>query len=406
MGAGIIGMSCAYYLNHEGHQVLVIDKAQVGKGTSYLNSGYITPSHFTPMVSPGILRTALKFLLDPSGPLYIKPRFDLDFLRWGIHFIGNATPKNVESSIDTLLKMSMMSKRLYKELSQKLKFDFGLSESGLLATYRTSKVEKIESQLAKRGRDLGLEIHQLSKEQVDQMQQAPMDIEGAFWYKDDAHTTPDIFMKGLFEYLNSHGVEFLFNKEITRLEKTKANRVILCDGKQSIEADEIVLASGSWSGKLLKSIGIDLLLQPGKGYSFHINYSGISLPAILTEAKVAVTPMFGKTRIGGTMEISGFDGQINFKRVEAIRIAAQSYYPDVDFSKENCKCVQMGFRPLTPDGVPYIGRIRGCDNLILATGHAMVGWSLGPVTGKLVSQIVSNQKSSIDISRCSPNRKI
>ncbi|MCY3999153.1 MAG: FAD-dependent oxidoreductase [Flavobacteriaceae bacterium] len=406
VGAGIMGLSCAYYLLEEGHQVVVYDQAKTGRGTSYVNSGYMTPSHFTTLVNPDVLRSAFRYLLDPSGPLFIKPNLDYQFLKWGIRFVLNANKKNVKNSENTLLNMSFLSKELYGELNKKLNFDFGFTETGLLQTYRTSKVEQSEKKLAKRARELGLEVVHLSKQEVDQMQKAPMNIQGAYWYKDDAHCTPDVFMNHIYQYLIKKGVQFEFGTEIIKLKKSQSNIVSFQSKNNTYQADQIVLANGSWTGKLLKTIARDLSLQPGKGYSFQMDNTDIEMPAILTESKVAITPMLGKTRIGGTMEISGFNMQLKKNRVESIRRAAQSYYPTIDFSVKKCQNIQMGFRPLTPDGMPYVGRMDGCSNLIVATGHAMVGWSLGPVTGKVVSEMVSNKKTSIDVSRCDPNRKI
>ncbi|MCY4162237.1 MAG: FAD-dependent oxidoreductase [Flavobacteriaceae bacterium] len=406
VGAGIMGLSCAYYLLEEGHQIVVYDQSRIGRGTSYVNSGYVTPSHFTTLVNPEVLKSAVKYLLDPSGPLFIKPKLNYHFLKWGIRFILNANKKNVKNSESTLLDMSFLSKELYSELNKTLNFDFGFTESGLLQTYRTSKVEQSEKQLAKRARQLGLNVIHLTKREVDQMQNAPMNIQGAYWYKDDAHCTPDVFMNHMYQYLIKKGVQFEFGTEILKLKKSPFNAVSLQSENQIHQADQIILANGSWCGKLLKTIGRDLPLQPGKGYSFQIDNTDIKMPAILTESKVAITPMLGKTRIGGTMEISGFDMKLKKNRVEAIQKAAQSYYPSINFREQKCENIQVGFRPLTPDGMPYVGRIDGCSNLIVATGHAMVGWSLGPATGKVISEMISNKTTSINVSRCDPNRKV
>lgn len=404
VGAGIIGLSCAYYLLEEGHQVVVYEKSKMGSGTSYLNSGYVTPSHFTTLANSSVLRSAFRYLLNPSGPLFIKPNLDYHFLKWGTRFVLNANSKNVRSAERTLLHMSLMSKALYHELNRIL--NFGYSETGLLQTYKTSKAEESEKQLAKRARELGLNVVHLSKKEVNRMQKAPMNIEGAYWYQDDAHCTPEVFMNNMYQYLKKKGVQFELDTEIDRLQKSQSNVVSLESIDRTYQADQIILANGSWSSHLLKTIGRHLLLQPGKGYSFEIDNRDIEMPAILTESKVAITPMIGKTRIGGTMEISGFDMKLKKNRVEAIRKAVQSHYPSVDFDVNKCHHIRVGFRPLTPDGMPYVGRINDCSNLIIATGHAMVGWSLGPITGKIVSEMVSNKKTSVDVSRCDPNRKM
>ena len=174
---------------------------------------------------------------------------------------------------------------------------------------------------------------------------------------------------------------------------------------QDLKADEVVVASGAWSELLLKQLEIQLSVQAGKGYRLNLNKpTGISLPAILLEAKVAVTPMQGFTRFGGTMELSGINHKINSKRVTAIARSAKDYYPQVLIPQEELANVKCGLRPLSPDGLPFIGRHSKCNNLVLATGHSMMGWSLGPATGKLVTELISNQNTTISIDLFSPER--
>lgn len=176
--------------------------------------------------------------------------------------------------------------------------------------------------------------------------------------------------------------------------------------QQTLKADEFVLAAGSWSPLLSRKLGLKLLLQAGKGYRMNVERpTGISYPTILAEAKVAVTPMHGFTRFSGTMEIAGIDHGINKVRVEAIANAAHSYYPDVKISKEEKAKAASGLRPVSPDGLPYIGKSEKCNNLTIATGHAMMGLSMATGTGKLVSEIISEQKSSMDLKPFHPDRK-
>jgi D-amino-acid dehydrogenase len=176
--------------------------------------------------------------------------------------------------------------------------------------------------------------------------------------------------------------------------------------KRDVQADEFVMAAGSWSPLLSKKLEIKMLLQAGKGYRINVaRETNITMPTVLCEAKVAATPMNGFTRFAGTMEIAGINHRINPTRVNAIAKAASNYYKDLQITKQEKSAAQCGLRPVTPDGLPYIGKTSTCKNLTIAAGHAMMGWSLGPATGKLVAEIISEQKPSLDIEPYQVNRR-
>ena len=167
------------------------------------------------------------------------------------------------------------------------------------------------------------------------------------------------------------------------------------------------MASGAWTQQLAQKLGLKIWLQAGKGYSINVNRpTGIKMPTILCEAKAAVSPMDGFTRFAGTMEIAGINHDISKVRVKAIAKAAEEYYEGLKISKEEIDQAQCGLRPVSPDGLPYIGRTKAISNLVIATGHAMMGWSMGPATGKLVAEVLSEQASSMDLSAFSPDRKM
>ena len=175
---------------------------------------------------------------------------------------------------------------------------------------------------------------------------------------------------------------------------------------QTFQPDEVVLAAGSWTAQLTKQLGLKIPLQAGKGYRINVERPiGIHYPAVLMEAKVAVTPMRGFTRFSGTMEFSGINNKIRMERVEAIANTAKRYYPELDFTQKEKAAAKSGLRPVTPDGLPYIGRSEKYKNLNFATGHAMMGWSLGPATGLLVSEIIDGKRSSMDLTAFDPDRK-
>jgi D-amino-acid dehydrogenase len=206
-------------------------------------------------------------------------------------------------------------------------------------------------------------------------------------------------------HLKAVGVMFFSNEKVEDLVVKNEKIEAVKTKTQTLKADEFVLSAGSWSSLLSKKLGLKLLLQAGKGYRINTTQNtGITIPAILAEAKVAVTPMNGFTRFAGTMEIAGINDKINKVRVEAIAKATTSYYPEVTLTQEEKDNVASGLRPVSPDGLPYIGKSSKCKNLTIATGHAMMGWSMGPATGKLVSEVITDKKNILDLSPFHPDR--
>ncbi len=239
------------------------------------------------------------------------------------------------------------------------------------------------------------------------MPDAKLNINGAAYYECDWHTTPGEFMQEFKNLLQQKGVQFLKNEQVTDFEKQgeKIMKVQTQSGKE-IEADEVILATGAWTGTLNKKLNLNILMQAGKGYRINsTTETGITLPSILCEAKVAITPMNGFTRYAGTMEIAGINHDINKARVDAIAEAVPRYFENVHITQAEKAEAQCGLRPVTPDGLPYIGRTSKWKNLTLAAGHAMMGWSLGPGTGLLVSELINGKKPSLDLSAYNPDRK-
>ena len=213
-------------------------------------------------------------------------------------------------------------------------------------------------------------------------------------------------MQALLRHLVNNGVQFQLNTTVTGFEK--ANNIIsaVITNKGKVDADQIVLATGSWLPVVAKMMGIKLLLQPGKGYSYTYNHveKNIRYPAILVDGRCAITPWGHQLRIGGTMELSGINNNVLFKRMQGIYDSAINFYPGLKIDLPPVENIWNGLRPVTPDGLPYIGKVPNLANVIIAGGHAMLGISEGPGTGKLVSEIMGNKKTSIDIAAFNTNR--
>lgn len=406
IGGGIIGLCSAYYLKKEGHQVTVIDQSGLDQGASYVNAGYISPSHIVPLSAPGVVKKGLQWMFDPSSPFYIKPRMDPDFLKWAWAFNKSCNEKHVQRSIRVIRDISLLSEELFQDISRDSRFDFHFEKKGILMLCQTEKMLEQEMKVAQMAREIGLEVNDLNKKEVQALEKdVKVDAIGATHYLCDSHTTPGEFMDNMKSFLLAEGVEILKNEEVTDL-RMEGDRIREIQTPGSVyRADHFVLAAGSWTSLISRKIGIKMLLQAGKGYRINCHrHTGIAYPAILSEAKAAVTPMNGFTRFAGTMEIAGISNSVNPVRVEAIARAARRYYPEIELTSEEKKGASSGLRPVTPDGLPYIGASSKCRNLTIATGHAMMGWSMATGTGKLVSELISGKALSMDIQPFDPER--
>lgn len=407
IGGGIIGLCSAYYLQKEGHQVTVVDQSGMDSGASYVNAGYLSPSHIVPLSAPGVMKKGLKWMFNSSSPLYIKPRLESDFLKWVLAFNKSCNANHVKKAIPAIKSISLLSQDLYDDIKQAENFSFHYEKKGLLMLCQTEKMLEEEVKTAHLAKREGLDASEISLQDLKTLEpNVNINVKGATYYKCDSHTTPHEFMIEMKTYLQTVGVQFLLNEKVEDLTVDNGKISEIKTNKQSLKADEFVLAAGSWSHLLSKKLGIKLLLQAGKGYRINTTQTtGIQIPSILTEAKVAVTPMNGFTRFAGTMEIAGINHTINSTRVEAISQATTRFYPNVELTQQEKQNAACGLRPVTPDGLPYIGKSSKCENLTIATGHAMMGWSMGTATGKLVSEIISNHPTSLDVNVFTPDRR-
>jgi len=408
IGGGIVGLSSAYFLQKEGHQVTVIDKSDITSGASFVNAGYITPSHIIPMASPGKIAQGIKWMFNSSSPFYMKPRWDTDFFKWSWYFHKSSTRAKVERAIPVIKDINLLSRDLFEGIKASGDLgEFQLERKGLLMLYKTQKAYDQEMEVARKASFLGLEVREIAKSQLGEVEpNIQIDAEGAIHYECDGHTTPTEIMPKMLYYLKSMGVAIKTNEEVLDIDISVNKISEIRTSKTTYTGDEVILAAGSWSGELSKKLHVKLPLQAGKGYRINVSRpTGIAMPSILMESSMAVTPMQGFTRFAGTMEFSGINTKIRKERVAAIAKGAKKFYPELKITSEEMDSAKTGMRPVTPDGLPYIGKSQQIENLTFATGHAMMGWSLGPATGKLISEIIGNKKTSMDISAFNPARK-
>lgn len=402
IGGGIMGLSSAYYLRQAGHQVTVLDKSNFLDNCSYGNAGYVCPSHFIPLAAPGIVSQGLKWMLNSRSPFYVQPSLNGALIDWGFKFIKSATQKNVDKAAIPLRDIALMSQKEYESWAALPGFNFAYQHKGLLEIFQTQKVASHAKHTVEKGKELGLDVDLLDYEAMQQLEpQTKINGLGAIFFKCDAHLYPNKLMQNLIAYLKQQSVRLLENEEVTGFEKKQKNVTRVITTSNAFDADAVVVASGSWSRETAALLDTKIPLMPGRGYSITLENAPYQLnyPAILSEGRVAVTPMDGnKIRFGGTMEVVSTKAAPRYNRVEGILKAVKDFLPSFDIPRPSDDKIWYGYRPCSADGLPYIGKISKFNNVVVATGHAMLGLSLGAGTGRLVAEIIDEQPASIDLS--------
>ena len=407
IGGGIIGVCSAFYLSEQGHTVTLIDKGDLNHGCSFGNAGMIVPSHVIPLAAPGMISQGMKWMLNSKSPFYVKPRFNRELISWGLKFRKSATQTHVDLSKTRLRDLSLLSKTLYQELAKESS-EFYYQEKGLLMLFQGEKIAEEEIKAGELAKTLGLSVDFLSKEDLSKLETGTtVNAIGGVHYKSDAHLHPAKLMHYLIQRLVKNGVKLFQQTEVLEVVKQKNKITGVRTSGGLVSGDEFVFAGGAWSPQLSQQLNIQLPLLPGKGYSFTLSgrLERPKIPSILCEGKVAVTPMGNDLRFGGTMEITHVkDVVINKNRVQGIVNTIHSFYPTLNIEMPQAKDTWLGFRPCSPDGMPYIGRLSGLSNGIVATGHSMMGLSMGPATGFLVNEMISERTISLDMIGFNPER--
>jgi len=410
VGAGVVGLSVAYYAAKKGHRVRVLDRdTPASMGCSYGNAGMVVPSHFVPLVAPGMIGLALRCMGDPESPFYMKPRPSAELVAWAWRFCRSATADHVARTAPLLCAAHLGSRACFEDWAQNWNDDFGFARRGLLMLCKTDRGLEEEARTADVGRALGIPSHVLTADEARSLEPGlRMDVAGGVYFPLDCHLSPRSLMGALMRQLEKAGVEFSWETTVDGFREQSGRIEAVRTSRGDVAADEYVLAAGAWSADLARALGLRLPIEAGKGYSLTLD-SPRRMPrlcAILSEARVAMTPMGDSLRFGGTMELAGVDTEIDLGRVRGIAEAVGRYFPD--FPPESFRNVRAwcGLRPCSPDGLPYLGRFTRPANLIAATGHAMMGVSLGPISGKLVAEILSDEPPSIPIGALSPDRYV
>src|SRR5258705_6051148 len=371
------------------------------------NAGFISPSHFVPLAAPGIVARALRWMGDPESPFHTHPRFGPALVGWGIRFWRASSRERAEKAAPLLRDLNLQSRALYEALAARTENAFDLRREGLLLLVRTDRGLEEEAALAERSRGLGMPAEVLDAAAVRALEpRLEVDVRGGVRYPLDAHLTPQRLVTAMTKLVKERGATMVWGAGVLSWRWSGPNVTAAVTAKGEYGGEEVVLTAGSWTPVLGRPPGLRLSMQPGKGYSLTLD-APRALPRhsmILQEARVAGTPMGASLRVGGTMELARDHLEINPPRLRGLTRSLCRYLPTYrpeDFASVRPWC---GLRPCTPDGLPYVGRTRRRPNLIVASGHAMMGVSMAPITGTLVAEILSGEPPSVDLAGLDPDR--
>lgn len=398
LGGGVIGLACAHYLLAAGRRVTVVDQGHVGGGSSHGNCGTLTPSHAMPLAMPGVVGTAVRWLFKRDAPLRIKPRFDPALLRWLEAFRRRCNWDDFTATTAAKAPLLLRSAELIAELVEREKLDCEYRAGGTLHVFRDENALADSLWYPRVLAEVGIAVDVLEPARLEALEPAlkPGTV-GGYFNPGDAQLRPDRFVAELARLVRERGGQIDEQTEINAInvERGRISRILTSKGVYS--ARDVVFALGAWSPALAGPLGLRLPIQPGKGYS--ITYSRPVLcprtPLTLKEASVCVTAWDSGFRLGSTMEFAGYDSSLNRTRLDALRRSAANYLhvPEGPTMQEEW----YGWRPMTPDDLPILGRVRGIENLCMATGHGMLGVTMSAATGLLVSEVVSGKPTSLDL---------
>lgn len=404
LGAGVVGVSTAYYLAKAGHQVTVVDR-QSGAGleTSFANGGQISAEHVEPWADPAAFKAILTSIGRADAPLAFRIRADLDQWRWGLQFFRNCTTARARRNTERNLKLSFYSRRLLQELRSIIDVDYDLGTGGILEIFEDAKEFEGARRYAEEMKVHGYNKHAVDADGCVEIEHALESIKsklaGGIFTPDDEYGDALAFSQNIAGVCAELGVEFLYDTSIDKL-NTDGGAVSSVDtSKGQLSADAIIVSMGSYSPKLLKPLGMRVPIYPAKGYSVTIPTNGSnSAPNIsITDSKhrMVYTRLGDRVRVAGTAEIIGYDTEINEQRARSLLDVTMEQFPgcgDADKAE-----FWTGLRPLTPDGVPIIGPTK-FDNLYLNTGHGTYGWTMACGSGKAITDIIDGKQPEIDMS--------
>ncbi len=404
IGGGIIGLTTAYHLAREGESVTIVDQRQAGLGASDVNAGWVVPAESAPVPGPGVVLQSLKWMMRPDSPLYIKPSIAPDFLQFMLGMFRASNARAQRAGFAANLALAEDSVHLFDEYRAD-GIDYELHHEGLLMAFQNKELMEHHLGYVDLVKRYGLQPTVLVGDDVREHEPRLSDsVQGGLYFPKELHLDPGGFTRALRDRLSGMGVEIVENAPVDGVQIASSRIVSVSSGTRVFPGDRFLLAAGSWTAPLSKLFGANIPIRPGKGYCIEVAPYGLRGATNLHDAKVATTPFKNRFRLAGTMEFGGLDEKINQVRVDAILRAPSSYFRDWEPPRAADVKPRAGMRPMSPDGLPVIGRLPRLSNGFVATGHGMMGVTLAPATARVLTELIRDGRDSPLLAPFSPAR--
>ncbi|MEV0002935.1 FAD-dependent oxidoreductase [Micromonospora sp. NPDC050980] len=400
IGAGVVGLCCAWFLSRAGHTVTVVDRGEVGDpaACSAGNTGFVGTQGSAPLAEPGVPAKGVRWLFSPESPFSVKPRLDGALLAWLWHFRRHCTERHARAGFETLLALKQRSLALLREICVRDELAGTLTERGMILACHTEPGYARARRSIPAATARGVPLRDLGRAELAALEPGvDFAVAGALLNEEGAALRIPAFLVGLAGALRAQGVEIVTGAEVSDFEVTGRRVRGVRTGRGDLRPAEVVIAAGVWSAACARMLGVGLTLQPAKGYTVTVpaGPGTPTRPVLLSEGKVAVMPLGDRVRVGGTLELAGLDASVSPRRVDGILHTARRYLPALDTDRR--LDVWSGLRPCTPDSLPLIGRAGGWDNVSVATGHGHIGMGLAPAGGELLAQLVTGAEAALPL---------
>ncbi|WP_219536865.1 NAD(P)/FAD-dependent oxidoreductase [Nonomuraea guangzhouensis] len=396
IGGGAVGLCTAFYLRRQGMEVHVVDRGPVGGGSSRGNAGWVCLSHSAPVPAPGVVRYAVSSLGRPDSPLYVRPQATLAFARWLLMFRRSSTRQAFERGYAAVARFAEPAFDRYGELAA-AGVDTTLTRPGLVHAFTSmeeaTRFHRTQRAMTWAGYDVPADIL-TGRDLLDLDPALGGKVTAGYRVRGEGVLDPTAFVESLAAHLRKDGVGITEHAAVRGFRVRGGQVAALRMSEGDLDCSAVVVAAGSWSADLLRGLGMRMPLQAGKGYSFSVDLDPApEHPLYLGDKHVAVSPIAGSTRIAGTMELSGNNRRLDWRRVVAIARASRDYlgpwYDTPDDLMALIRDPWVGGRPMLPDGLPVLDRVPGTPNAYAATGHGMLGITLAPASGRAMADYVA-----------------
>ena len=406
VGGGHIGIACAHYLQQDGHDVTVIDQGEIGGACSRANCGFIVPSHVLPLTTPDAPLQGIRSIFQPKAAFRVKPQLRGSLARWMWEFGRRCTQTRMLAASETLHSLLEASARQYDTLLSSPELECEWQNNGMLFVFRSAKAlqdfSKTDTLLSS---EYGLSARLIPSDDLQEFEPTLLDgLAGAYFYEGDSHLRPDRLNASWTALLKNRGVKFVEHCRVDSIERQNGEVLELQTSQGDMSADHYVFAAGAWSSSLGAALDCEIPVEPGKGYSVTMTKPETmpTHPMLMPEKHIGITPFDDGIRIASMMEFTGFDTSIPPFRIQQLQDSARPFLKDpVGPTIEE---TWYGWRPMTWDSLPIIGRVAHLPNALLATGHNMLGLSLAPITGKAIADLVAERPTDIPLDAVSPDR--